>query len=420
MPNKTKFSFVGNEEFDSDEDEELTSMDNFWVDEDEELVNNLFTAIEKIDGIKENLNTALNESITEPITIDKASDINLSIEELCSKIKMDYTPVFCLESLHSPIAKKEAIKVALEGFTDRIMDIIRKIINWIKAICTMVYDDIEHCFRGAQSTAKHAHKIIEHAIAKQALKSSNNSKITKNSLRVFFNTSGKAMSASEIKEAYKSYNDEMNNSFSGIILHNTLANVFNTMAGINKNKSSSEFTEEDALRASHNGLMYFEHNALKAFTKTNPINGNDTFEYKLPFCNARLVIILSKIKEFYNTVSLEDIKLSKIRASELPILTPKEVIDLATLIEAQMNVGIYKDVNKIKSQIKEINKLVSKSCDDIMKSKQTNSNVDLTSLHFLKTISGTLIKLTKYLYRYNGATNRAILTYCEKSLSSWK
>ena len=366
--------------------------------------------------------TAIQDNTVEgTINPYAAGALNAAVEHLCLRAGVRVNTPFCLEQLQGRISKKQAVGVALESISEGIDAVIRRIIAWIKKIYEIVYDDIEYALRGANAVARRAKRIQEIAIKKQSTSGSaaNKKLINKRNLISYFNVDGKALSYAEIEAAYKHYSKEMNDSFSSNILHNALAHVVNNMQQAVKQIGSGNFSDKEALVSSNAGVLYLKDHAFQYFKPIEPVNDNEAIAYELPFGNASIVAVLGKENDYYNFVSVTLNQVQKTESKDLPNLTPKEVINLTKLIESQMHSGLYHDHLKIKQQIKEIGKVVAKTCDSIISTQSDNGKEAIPSLHFLKSLTGSLMILTKILYSYNGVMNRSMLAYCETSLSNW-
>ena len=407
----------------------LESSDQFLTNDEVASVANIErgseTTDELLDSVKtmQGINSSLQDNSVEgTINPYAAGALNAAVEHLCLRAGVSVKQPFCLEQLQGRISKQKAVGMAMESISESIGAIISRIVAWIKKIYELVYDDIEDSLRGATAVARRAKRIQELAIIKQStsVADSNKKPINKQHLVSYFNVEGKLLSFSEIESAYKNYSTEMNNSFSSNVLHNTLANVVNNMRQTVKQIGIGNYSAKEALAASNAGVIYLKDHAFKNFKPTNPVNGNETISYTLPFGNATILAVLGKEDEYYNFVSVSLEQMHNTEGKDLPNLTPKEVIDLTKMIESQMNSGLYHDHLKIKQQIKEIGKMVAKTCDSITGTQSENGNEAIPSLHFLKSLTASLMMLTKILYSYNGVMNRSVLSYCEASLDNWK
>ncbi len=404
------------------QDPYLTNADIASVGEIERgsaTVDELLGAVKTMQGINASLQDNGIEGTINPYA---AGALNAAVEHLCLRSGIEVNTPFCLEQIQGRISKRKAVTYAIESISDSISGIIRKIIVWIKKVYGIVYDDIEHAMRGADAVARRAKSIQELAIKKQATNGSavNKKLINKRNLVSYFNVEGTLLSYSDISTCYTAYSTEMNNSFSATILQNSLAHVVKTMQQAIKQIGVGNIGAKDALRASNAGVLYLKDHAFTHFKPTDPVNDNEALSYTLPFGNASILAVLGKEGDFYNFVSVDLTQTLHTEGKDLPNLSPKEVIALTTLIEGQMHSGLYHDHLKIKSEIKEIGKIVANTCDSIISTQSENGNEAIPSLHFLKSLTASLMTLTKILYSYNGAMNRSVLAYCEASLANWE
>ena len=396
---------------------ETTPSDFSEVEKHLSETNVMFDSVKTLDGISGSLKGALADG---GMTPQSAEALNIAVEHFCTKCNIPKTKVFCVEQFQGMHARKKAIAIGMENISSIVMTVVRKIVTYIKKIYEFVYDDIENTARGAAAVTNKALLLQELAIKKQVLNNGNSKKtINKKSLVTYFNEEGTALSFSEIQKRYEDYSREVNNSFSGTVLHNTLATVINNMQHAIKEIGKGNISNENALKASNAGVIYLKDHAFNHFKPIEKINDNEALGYKLPFGNASLAVALGKDGDYYNSVSIDLIQDKNNECKDIVSLTPKEVIIFTKMVESQMHSGIYRDFLKIKAQIKEIGKIVTETCNSVTKAQYENSSAAIPSLNFLKSLTGSLMIMTKMLYSYNGAMNRAILSYCEQSLANW-
>lgn len=394
-------------------DEKLDLLNEQSQDTDELLT---------IASTMEELNIALdNISSSGVISEPAACAISTALEHLIKRSGVDYANAFSLESFQGTASRRKALNAAIENISDTIANIIRRIISWIKAVFEYIYDDIEHAVRGADAVARRAKRVQEEAIRLQGVGSSEQRKTTikRRSITSFFNDNGAPMSFSEIADKYRNYNKEMNEGFSSNTLQNAVAHVANAVQQTVRRIGVKDFTNEEALIASNAGIIYLKENTFKNFKPAPETNGNETLSYELPFGNSEIHAVLGKLDNTYNTVSTSVVQNDVLSIKEIPALTPAEVIEFTKAIESDMHRGIYRDHLKIKAQLKDVGKIVTNTCDAITKAQAQVGSGNIPSLHFLKTLTSTLLGLTKSVYKYSGLTNRTLLYYCEDSLRAW-
>jgi hypothetical protein len=103
-------------------------------------------------------------------------------------------------------------------------------------------------------------------------------------------------------------------------------------------------------------------------------------------------------------------------ATSLEVLTPDEVFQTATWLENEMSKGIYRDYNKIKNELGDLASTVTKTCDKIAQHYAGSGPGAVATLHFLKAIAQSLVKLTHYAYGYSDQVNKQLTDYCVASL----
>lgn len=389
------------------------------IDKESNEIDELITVSTALESMNAILSQAYNSG---EMTTHGAKAIDVALESICNKYSIVKPITFVMENMQGKQSRRDTIKTAMEGISDMVVNIVNRIMYWIKKIFIIIYDDIENAIRGANGVIRRVKIIHDSAIRAQAIKSNaaTTGSITKGALTSFFNKAGTELSFDEIKKSYISYNSELNENFSSHLLHRSITNAEMTIESSLKRIGVENFDEAASLEASNNAIMYLKREVFSKFKETNSVNDNETLSYPLPFGNAEIEVILGKTDDKYSNISTTLYAPEKHNCAKLSVLTPGQVIELCKTIESQMTSGIYRDYKKIKSQINEAGKIVSNTCDMIIKTKREANTGTIPSLHFLKAITASLIELTKTTYRYNGHTARSLIMYCDASLSNWK
>lgn len=355
------------------------------------------------------------------LTMESAIVINNTIRTTCVKVGLEDYPQISLANFESRSAKRDAINVSLEGFTEVIRRLLEIIGRVIKKIYEFVHDDIEGAIRGASGVLRRTNVIQDRALA--VLKSSTTAGqpngITQKDLVRFFNKDGKVYSPTEITTAYERYNRILNEHFAGNILESVVNSAVITMESDIRKVGAANYTQQHAFKASDNALNYLKNHGLKDFTSASAA-GADTLSYVLPFGNAALNLVLMVEDGCYTGLDT-DLEVNKINVDgAMPVLTPIQIREYCRMIEVQMNSGIYRDYRKIKSTITKAGKSIENICKYIATEQSNAASGTVASLSFLKSIITALVALTRALYQYNGVCARRLMSYCEVSVRVWE
>lgn len=391
--------------FNIDNDQQLKE-----IEEESDNIDELISVSGVLGSIRKELSNAVP---TGEMGIAAATALNVAVEALARHAGFKATRVFALESMHGKHSRRVAITAALENIADSIVYVIRKIKDFFKKIYDWFYESIEHAIRGAAGIKRRAANVLAMAIEKQSEKTTSITKpITKRNIRKFVNVAGKPMSYVEILKGYTEYNTKLNENFYSAVLQNALAKV---VQSIQPKVNLSTFTEEDSEKASDEALQFFTAHAFTGFNHAVIENKNDKYSYTLPFDNAVLEIVIANSSGKKTSISSSFYHSEEKMPDTIQKLTPTEVIQLTRAIEAQMNNGLYKDYKSILADLRRVGKIIDNMCTHVI-SNNSPSTGAAPSLQFLKSLTTSMLLLTKNLYTYNGNTNRTLLALCEASL----
>lgn len=355
------------------------------------------------------------------ITAGTATQINTVVKDVCVKAGLEEYPQINLTNYEGRQARKIAITVANEGFTEAIRRLLEIIGRIIKKIYEFVYEDIEGTIRGAAGVVRRANYVQERAV--KALKTGRDFKqeiyLNSKELHRFFNDNGKVYAPADIVRNYEAYNDGLNTKFCSRILESAVNAAILTMERDLSSVGIVKYTQDHAFKSADTALKNFSNNALQGFTH-QATDGADVYLTPLPFANAKLKVVMMN-EEGYHTGMVADIVVDKVDADgKLLALTPAQIREFCRMIETQMNTGIYRDYKRIKQAILKAGKTLEDTCNLIKREQQNAGAGSVASLSFMRTITTSLVDLTKLLYGYNGAANRRLLSYCEQSVKIWE
>lgn len=384
------------------------------ADEQSQRIDELLTIGQTLGDIRDNLGNAQPNG---EIGQAAAGALEVAVEHFRKIANLPKRTTFVLENFQGKYTRKKAITYAMESLWETIQDIIKKVLEWLKTAFTYCYNTIESWFVGAQVTTKSAKQIqekVEKVKDNFDETKAQSKKITNSALLNFFNKNTIAYSPDQILEAYKKYNADLNEDFSSNILEKAIDKVTIKMDESIRNIGAKNYTVANATEASHSCITYLNDYAFDKFTKV----GN-RLEYALPFGNAFIVINYEQQDDRYTGVVTQVLVPEMKYAQSLPVLTPAQITAFTKSVSAQMNSGIYRDYHQIKKQLSKVGDSVVNMCDLISKAQTQAGNGSIPSLQFLKTITSSLLGLTKVLYRYNSDASRLLLSYCDVSLAAY-
>ena len=384
-------------------------------EEADELIGIGFSLSDLKDSLEESESTG---AISKPV----ASALESAVAHLRERVGLEKRTTFVVESFNGRQSRREGIRFALEGVTDTILEIIRKIVAWFKHIYEIVYTDIENVFRGAEATAERARRVQDRAVKYQAKHHPNvdGKRISSGRLTDFFSHNGIPYQPDEIPDEYRRYNSDINEGLSSNVLKNSLGRVIEELRLQVEKLGIENLSDSDALLASNASIKSLKTTAFSKFKLSHSAAGNEAIYYALPFGNNRIDVTLGVELGKYATVTAAVNRTPTAAPKEIKCLSSAQVIQYMKMVDVEMRSGIYRDFIKIRAQLRDAGKNVNAYCDKIMAANEKAGRGSLVALHFLKTLTASLLGLTTSMYHYNGVTNRNLIAYCEASIDSWK
>ena len=380
--------------------------------ENTKQIDELVSVGNALEEIKQQLKRA---TLGEPMSAAGVNAINYAVEQMLARVGIKAQCKVSLENYHTNSSKREALELAIEGFSDGVRAVAMAIGRLLKKIFMYIYEDIENAARGAAATARRAVRIQD---AAQKLISSKLSlakgNITRGSLCEAFNENGVTMGFEKIKSEYTKVMEVFNTRYSQKILSGSVITMANAIGESMNSDKIAAFDLVQAHKASDRALNYLKRNGFEGFKESSKGDDNTVhLESILPFGNAFFTAVFTKENGFLTGFGsrIENEKVTP--PTHIPPLTVPQIKELASIVESQMNRGIYRDYKKIKRDITKMGNIVSKQCDDIVKYQRSSESGTIPSLNFLKKASEGVKDLVVNLYGYGGYTNRCVLLYCE-------
>lgn len=408
----------------------FTSDEGLFEVEDSDL-NEAHTDSDNVDTListaiaLEAIQTSLMESSKQNgIGIKTARSLDIAVEQYMLNSKAGHSKRLSVEGFSGGrITRLNATRVAMEDMGENIRRIVKRIIAWFKQMAIICYDLIERIYRGANAVVARCEKLYKIASAmcniqvdRQRLRTISNS-----SLVDFFNVSGRPMGSREILKRFEDYNTRINNAFSGEKLYGPAVKGLNVMDTYVRNHGHEHMdvgvVEGFASEACENLIRH----SLQNFNQIDK-DGVQQRTIELPFGNSELVfsfingtVLTTKRVGF--DVSKESNPASG--APALPALSPRDVMTLLTTVSTSMNTGLYHDSKKIKASISDVTRRVEKQSLQVSDLQRGAGASVIPTLHLIKMISDSSMKLTRILYSYTGFTTRQLLGYSEASLAAY-
>jgi hypothetical protein len=359
--------------------------------------------------------TSLSKSpLTHPMSASSAAAIEAAVAHIRSRVGMPVERTIAVEqfSLGRP-ARIQAIRVAMESIGETIKKLVAQIIAWIKKTMSHAFTLLGDAFTGAGVYAKKAAQLEKMAMDVKAIHGNvrPNDTFQDEGFVKFF--SGHK-NAAEIFRDFKRYNDEFNTHFSADVLGKAGSYLSNIANEVLKTNSTGDFSNQAAAEAADKAIRWLKDNAFKLFKD----DGENSY-YPLPFGAKSFVVNYTKHEDTYIGMTINTVSGTP-AAGTVPVLTAEEVIGLAKGMDLNSRRGLFRDFPQVKRTLGEINSTVAKACEEIARQQAINSSGAVASLHFLKLIAESLIKLTVYAYQYNTMVNKQIVAYGHASLKQYK
>lgn len=313
-----------------------------------------------------------------------------------------------------------ATRVALEDMGETVRRLIKKLIAWIKHIALVCYDLIERIMRGANAVIERAQTLYKAASAMSYRKFDKDKlePVEQSGLVAFFNKNGRPMDCHEIIHRFQDFSREMNAVFNGGKLFQPAVRGLSELERFVHGQGEKDVDLGAVEGFAEAACAEIENNSLRSFSARQQSDA-DILTYELPFGNSELVFsfvkgVIHEDKRVGFNASIETNPVDK--AAALTPLKPQEVMNLMTVLTAEMSKGIYRESKKIKAAIYDVEKRVERQSNQLSDAQRKMGASVVPTLHLIKTLSDSSMKLTRLLYSYTGTTTRRILSYAEASL----
>lgn len=410
----------------SEGDEGLLSVDESDLQEardDSDKIDELISTTGAMEAIEEAVQTASQQDGLGP---QAAKALDVAFEHINRRLGVAESQRLSLESFSGGAStRRVATLEALENIGEKIRRIIERIVDWIKRMAVACFEAIERLMRGADAVIARAQKVYRAASAQSHgnFHQANLKKINTAGLLSFFNDNGKSLAAQEIVHRYIAFCDDVNKTFNaGKLFQPSITGLreLERYVSAHGEKAVDVGTIEGFAASAVDQLV---RESLHGYAKKDR-NGVQVLTKKLPFGNAALVFSFAqgvtddtKLVGFNATIETDE---AANTPAELEPLKPQEVMNLMTVLTAQMSKGIYHDSKQIRRAIQDVASRVENESYKLSDRQRYHGASIVPTLNLIKTISDSSLKLTRLLYGYSGVTTRRLLAYGEESLAVYR
>jgi hypothetical protein len=411
----------------------LTSSDEGLVPVRDQDLQGAHDDSEKIDelistaGALEDVEKAVQSSCEQDgLSYPAAKALDVAFEHFKSRAGIPSEKTMSMEGFAGGRSSRlYATNVALESdIGETIRRMVKKVIAWIKHVALMCYDMIERLFRGANAVIERAQSIHRAAaeISHHKFNRDKIEQISKSSLTSFFNKAGHPLSAQEVTQAFVTYCNEVNTLFSAGRLYAPCVQGLTELDHY-LNMHGEKAIDMGAVEgfAAH-ACEELAKNSLKHFEQRKQEDA-DVLVSSLPFGNSALLcsFVHGSINPDHRIGFHLSIETNPVEsAAALTPMKPQEVMNLMSVLTAQMSRGIYRDSKKIKAAIHDVATRVEKESYRLSdRQRQMGASV-VPTLNTIKAISDSSMKLTRLLYTYTGITTRRLLSLSQASLQAYE
>jgi hypothetical protein len=321
-------------------------------------------------------------------------------------------------------SRTQSTSMALEDMGETVRRVIKKIIAWIKHIAQLCFDMIERIMRGANAVIEKSQSIYRaaSAISYKRINPDNLTDITQAGLVGFFNKNGKPMDAHEIVKRFMTYCADVNEVFDAGKLFGPSVKALDALEHYVHQHGEKAVDLEAVEGFASEACEQLAKDSLSRFTAKHQDDA-DLLSMELPFGNSQLIFSFAhghsdQTKRVGFHISIQTSPVDK--AAALTPMRPQEVMNLMSVLTAEMSKGIYRESKKIKSAIHDVAKRVEKQSMELSDRQRHLGASVVPTLNLVKTISDSSMKLTRLMYAYSGITTRRLLSYSEASLRAYE
>lgn len=319
----------------------------------------------------------------------------------------------------------QATKVALEEIGETIRRMVRKLIEWIKHIATVCYDMVDRLLNGANAVIHKAQQLHRAALSISHHRFDNEKigDISKSGLVSFFNKNGRPMSGHEIGQLFLEYSKEVDTLFSAAKLYTPATYALGEIERFVRGQGEKSLDVAQMELFAAEACNSLAQSSLAQFNVRAQGDG-DVLVKELPFGNSELVF--SFIHGSSNPQSRIGFNVAIKPADEqsnAPALTPmrpQEVANLMSHVISQMGKGVYRDSKRIKAGIHEIQTRIEKESYRLSDRQRLAGASVIPTLHLIKAVADSSMKITRLLYSYTGITTRRMLWYAQSSIQAYE
>lgn len=369
-------------------------------------------ALETLNNLSDELEEArLNKGITN----NESLVIEVALEHLSKQLNLSDTKVFSLENYSGHYNNIRSTDIALENIALKIVEIIKKITQWVMKAVSYVVNLIITRLDSYKVIADRAREIKQKA-SLIGNKQPKKKLFEQQQLATFFTYNGKVMDAKEIIKNYKTHCQTTSISFAKHYLKNVISGLNKVTDAVIKEGVEIEV----ALKATDSLFKELLYGGLKHLDKekeSKEDNGFDLYSYDYLFGQKKLIINLGKQQGFYKSISAKIEDLSTLYSNkEISVLSTSDIDSICTTIDHEMLFGNSKNYKEVVSDLEKIENTVSRNCNKLLDGDITNGEATF-SVSFLRDIVSSTINLVQITNKYDIIVNKKCLQYCEASLS---
>lgn len=348
----------------------------------------------------------------------EAEAVQIAVEHFCKQAYVRSPGKISMEHFGGLTSRKQATRMAMEGITDAIKGMIKKIIDWIKRMVTGVSDSVVSMATGADNLVKTARRIKDSAktIADKTIAA--NSKVMKDpKLCAFFTKSMAVVPVEHVLDQYQQYCKYINNNFKVGFIKEIGLRTYEASVAATKNVKEEVIAEKVSVI-----LKELKQKALEGFVDNPEVTdeNKEGLRYDLPFGQRHLSVVFTKNGDKYSGFALkvgEDPKVPKdIAEKGIATLNHKQILDITKAVEDQLLFGLYKHHKNTISDLEKIQSTVNKACNDISREQEREEHSVMFSVNFLKELMTSAVAMSNAAFKYDISVSRALLEYCDKSI----
>lgn len=316
-----------------------------------------------------------------------------------------------LESWGSGHSRLASTKLALEGVSDKIKEIWKKIVEFVKTIAQKVIDFFAKFFDNTERLKKAAAKMrakVNEAGAGSKVKDKEikNGSVTK----AFNNGEGK----SDYSTAVAILETHTGAAKSASTTVKSLRAIIDSLSSVKNMESIGGKLQDITKQATGSGGELFEEGRKRGH-RSSPMLGGRRIEIGVEIGEATRQADRTadaSLTYFMNTIEPE-----KKSTKEASTLTPSQCLDLIKKVEELATAT--EEYKKIKSDVQDMTKATAKLADAMIKaSDEQGSAAGIRK--FVSSMASTVSRYVTMLPAWNVSAGNAALSYVSSSISAWE